>query len=42
MRQEHEEWIAGSSHNLESEFMLVRGHKVYNTPYANVHTLAKE
>jgi hypothetical protein len=22
--------------------MLVRGHKVYNTPYANVYTLAKE
>jgi hypothetical protein len=22
--------------------MLVKGHKVYNTPYANVYTLAKE
>jgi hypothetical protein len=22
--------------------MLVRGHKVYNTQYANVYTLAKE
>jgi hypothetical protein len=41
-RREHEEWIAGSSRNLESEFMLVRGHKVYNTPYANVYTLTKE
>jgi hypothetical protein len=41
-RREHEEWIAGSSYNLESKFMLVRGHKVYNTPYANVYTLAKE
>jgi hypothetical protein len=40
--QEHEEWIASLSHNLELEFMLVKGHKVYNTPYANVYTLAKE
>jgi hypothetical protein len=22
--------------------MMVRGHKVYNTPYVNVYTLAKE
>jgi hypothetical protein len=22
--------------------MLVRGHKVYNTPYANIYTLAKD
>jgi hypothetical protein len=22
--------------------MMVKGHKVYNTPYANVYTLAKE
>jgi hypothetical protein len=22
--------------------MLVRGHKVYNTPYVNIYTLAKE
>jgi hypothetical protein len=40
--QEHEERIAGSSRNLESEFMLVRGHKVYNTLHMNVYTLAKE
>jgi hypothetical protein len=40
--REHEERIASLSHNLESEFMLVIGHKVYNTPYANVYTLAKE
>jgi hypothetical protein len=40
--REHEEQIASSSHNLESEFMLVRGHTVYNTLYANVCTLAKE
>jgi hypothetical protein len=40
--REHEERIASSSRNLESEFMLVKGHKVYNTPYANVYTLAKE
>jgi hypothetical protein len=33
--------ITSVSHNLESEFMLVRGHKVYNTPYANIYTLAK-
>jgi hypothetical protein len=41
-RQGYEERIAGSSRNLESEFMLVRVHKVYNTPYANVYTVAKE
>jgi hypothetical protein len=40
--REHEDKIVGSSWNLKSEFMLVRGHKVYNTPYANVYTLAKE
>jgi hypothetical protein len=40
--RKHEDQIAGSSRNLESEFMFVRGHKVYNTPYANVYTLAKE
>jgi hypothetical protein len=39
---EHEERVAGSSHNLESEVMMVRGHKVYNTLYTNVYTLDKE
>jgi hypothetical protein len=34
--------IAGSSCDLELEFMLVKGHKVYNTPYANVYELAQE
>jgi hypothetical protein len=41
-RREHKERVVGLSCNLESEFMMVRGHKVYNTPYANVYTLAKE
>jgi hypothetical protein len=41
-RREHEEQVVGSSCNLESEFMMVRGHKVYNTPYTNVYMLAKE
>jgi hypothetical protein len=41
-RQAHDERIAGSSSNLKLEFMLVRGHKVYKTPYANIYTLAKE
>jgi hypothetical protein len=41
-RRKHEERVVGSSCNLESEFMMVRGHKVYNTLYANFYTLAKE
>jgi hypothetical protein len=40
-RRAHEERIAGSSSNLKLEFMLVRGHKVYKTPYVNIYTLAK-
>jgi hypothetical protein len=34
--------IASVSRNLKLEFMLVRGHKMYNTPYANIYTLAKD
>jgi hypothetical protein len=41
-RNERDGVLASASRNLDDDFMEIVGHKVYNTPYANVFALATE
>jgi len=41
-RWECDAFRASASHNLNTEFMEVAGHRVFTTPYANVYALANE
>jgi hypothetical protein len=34
--REHQDQVAKGSQDREPEFITVRGHKVYNSPYANI------
>ena len=40
--RDHDAHRASTSLNLELEFMEVSGHRVFNTPYANIYALGNE